>query len=110
MAKKKKNQTAKPEEELPQATLDAVRRSASEYAKPHGLQVYDVRFGQTDFGLTLSVIITPVDGDDRALSVTDCEVVSRPLSKELDDLMDSFPHNYLFEVTSVGIGDDEEVS
>ena len=71
---------------------------------------HDVRFGPTDFGLTLSVVIKPEGGGKSAVSVTDCEVVSRPLSKELDDLMEDFPHNYLFEVTSVGISEDEEVS
>jgi ribosome maturation factor RimP len=107
MVKKQKKQI---NAELPEATLDAVRRSASKLAKPHGLEVHDVRFGPTDFGLTLSVVIKPEGGGKSAVSVTDCEVVSRPLSKELDDLMEDFPHNYLFEVTSVGISEDEEVS
>jgi ribosome maturation factor RimP len=107
MVKKKKKQALV---ELPTATLDAVRQSANNLATPHGLLVHDVCFGQTDFGLTLSVIIKPAGNGKSAVSVTDCEVVSRPLSKELDDLMKDFPHNYLFEVTSVGISEDEEVS
>lgn len=90
---------------MPQATLDAVRKKADKLAKDHGLDVHDVCFGPTDFGLTLSVIIKP-GAEKAAVSVTDCEVVSRPLSKELDELMKDFPHNYLFEVTSVGISED----
>ena len=106
MAKKQKNKSgpSQTSKELPAATLDAVREKADKLARPHGLLVHDVCFGNTDFGLTLSVVIKP--GDDRAVSVTDCEVVSRPLSKELDELMKDFPHNYLFEVTSVGISED----
>jgi ribosome maturation factor RimP len=107
MVKKQKKQIAP---ELPTATLDAVRQSANKLAKPNGLLVHDVRFGQTDFGLTLSVVIKPAGEEKGAVSVTDCEVVSRPLSKELDDLMADYPHNYLFEVTSVGINEGEEVS
>ena len=53
MVKKQKKQI---NAELPEATLDAVRRSASKLAKPHGLEIHDVRFGPTDFGLTLSVV------------------------------------------------------
>lgn len=108
MAKKQKIQTEAVE--LPPRALDAVRRRAAILARPHGLQVHDVRFGPTDFGLTLSVVIEPESGGKSAVSITDCEVVSRPLSKELDDLLKDFPHNYLFEVTSVGISEDEEVS
>ena len=110
--KKHKKQDGYPKQgqELPQATLDAVRARANKLAGPHGLLVHDVRFGPTDFGLTLSVVIKPDGKEKNAVSITDCEVVSRPLSIELDDIMKDFPHNYLFEVTSVGISEDEEVS
>lgn len=90
-----------------QATLEKVRRWAQSFAEPNDLEVHEVCFGPTDFGLTLSVSIKPSGGDGRAISSTDCEVVSRPLSKELDDLTDDFPENYILEVTSVGIDEEE---
>ena len=102
-----KKQPKKQVAEMPQAKLDAVRSLAEELAKSHDLAVHDVTFGPTDFGLTLTVAIKPTIGNDRPLSVTDCEVVSRPLSKKLDDLLADFDENYLFEVTSVGIGEEE---
>ena len=105
MTKKQKN---KPRPELPQGVLAKLRKSAEKLAEPHDLEVHDVRFGPTDFGLTLSVIIKPTNNDTRAISVTDCEVVSRPLSKELDELLADFDENYLFEVTSIGIDDRDD--
>jgi ribosome maturation factor RimP len=103
-----KKQTKKQAPELPAKTLAAVRAHAEKLTKPHGLEVHDIRFGPTDFGLTLSVIIRAGESEQRPLSITDCEVVSRPLSKELDELMADYPADYLFEVTSVGI-DEEKV-
>jgi ribosome maturation factor RimP len=104
-----KKQTKKTVPELPEAKLRAVRESAEKLAQAHGLTVHDVRFGPTGFGLTLSVVIKPAGEDNRPLSVSDCEVISRPLSKQLDELLANFDVNYLFEVTSVGI-DEEEVN
>lgn len=105
-----KKPTKKSHPELPEATLQAVRRRAEALAQPHQIEIHDVCFGPTDFGLTLSVIIKAAEGDDRAISVTDCEVVSRPLSKELDELMGDFPDNYMLEVTSVGIEEEEALT
>jgi len=102
-----KKQTKKIVPELPESKIEAVRVAAEKLAHPHGLAVHDARFGPTDFGLTLSVFIKSEE-EDRSISVTDCEVVSRPLSKLLDDILADFDVNYLFEVTSVGI-DEEEV-
>ena len=101
-----KKQTNKSWTELPEQKLSALRRSAEELVKPHDLMIHDVSFGPTDFGLTLSVVIKATD--DRPASVSDCEVISRPLSKQLDDLMADYPENYLFEVTSVGIDEEED--
>lgn len=81
--------------------LQKVRDRADQLAQPHGLVVRDVTFGPTDLGLTLSVVLASVDGN--ALSVTDCVMVSRPLSKELDDLLDDRTPPYMFEVTSAGV-------
>ena len=81
--------------------LEKVRERAVSFAEPHGLLIHKVTFGQTDLGWTLSVVVASADG--KALSVTDCEIVARPLSKELDDLLDDRTPAYMFEVTSVGV-------
>lgn len=104
----KKKQTKNSKPELPKTVLEALRRSAEKLAEPHDLEVHDVCFGPTDFGLTLSVIIKPAGNKMRAISVTDCEIVSRPLSKQLDELLVDFDENYLFEVTSIGISDQND--
>lgn len=103
-----KKQTKKSAPELPQATLKALRKSADKLAGPQGLEVHDIRFGPTDFGLTLSVVVKAAGSENRAVSITDCEVMARPLSKELDELMANFEENYLFEVTSIGISEGED--
>ena len=80
MKKKEKPQIPR----LSPGALEKVRARATALAEPHGLEVRTVDFGPTDLGLTLSVVLASCHG--KALSVTDCEVVSRPLSKELDEL------------------------
>lgn len=105
ITKMAKKQVKKHSPELPAQKLQALRKSAENLVKMHDLAVHDVSFGPTDFGLTLSVVIKSID--DRPLSISDCEVVSRPLSKELDVLMEDFSENYLFEVTSIGIKEEE---
>ena len=102
--KKKKNGN-KPKV-LPEAVMSRVRDRAEALAVPHGLTVHDVTFGRTDLGLTLSVLIRSTQGN--ALNVTDCELVSRPMSKELDELMGDYPDAYMFEVSSVGIDATED--
>lgn len=97
----KKNKKPQVDPRLSPEALEKVRARAAVLAEPHGLEVREVTFGPTDLGLTLSVIIASVEG--KALSVTDCETVSRPLSKELDDLLDDKTPPYMFEVASVGI-------
>lgn len=52
-------------------------------------------------GPTLSVVVQREDGSPVAIS--DCEQLSRPLSKELDELMADVTQNYMFEVTSKGV-------
>jgi hypothetical protein len=98
MKKNKKPQIAP---KLSPECLEKVRARAAALAEPHGLQVRDVTFGPTDLGLTLSVVVASADG--KALSVTDCETVARPLGKELDDLLDERTPPYMFEVASVGV-------
>lgn len=101
----KKKQVKKESPVLAEQTLSALRTSAEKLVGMHDLVLHDVVFGPTDFGLTLSVVIKANDG--RPVSISDCEVISRPLSKELDSLMADFSDDYLFEVTSVGISEEE---
>lgn len=103
MKKKKTKTKAQVEKQLPHGVLEKVRDRSKELAEPHGLGIHDVTFGRTDLGLTLSVIICPAENEDKALSVTDCELISRPLSKELDDLLEDYSENYMFEVSSKGV-------
>lgn len=97
----KKNKKPQATPTLSPDVLDKVQVRAVELAEPSGLLVREVTFGPTDLGLTLSVVLASADG--KALSVTDCEIVSRPLSKELDDLIDERTPPYMFEVTSAGV-------
>ena len=97
MKKKEKPQTPT----LSPAVLETVRARAAALAEPHGLEVRDVTFGPTDLGLTLAVVVASTDG--KAISVSDCEIVARPLSKELDDLIDEKTPPYLFEVATVRV-------
>ncbi len=101
MKKKEKPQVPR----LSEDTLEKIRARAASLAEPHDLRVCEVNFGPTDLGLTLSVVLASSQG--KALSVTDCEVVSRPLSKELDDLIDERTPPYMFEVTSFGVDPEE---
>lgn len=105
MAKKAKKQQNLPE--LSGTQIQTVRTAAERLAKAHQLEVHDVTFGPTDFGLTLSVFIKAASGG-KPVSVSDCEVISRPLSKELDELLQDFAEGYLFEVTSVGVEEKTE--
>lgn len=100
MKKKEKPQIPR----LSTDALEKVRARAVALAQPHELEVRSVDFGPTDLGLTLSVVLASSQG--KALSVTDCEVVSRPLSKELDELLDERTPPYMFEVTSAGVEPD----
>ena len=97
MKKKQKPQAPR----LSADVLQRVRDRAEQLATTHGLVVRDVTFGPTDLGLTLSVVLA--SADDNALSIADCEMVSRPLAKELDDLLDDRTPPYMFEVTSAGV-------
>ncbi len=103
MKKKKPKLKSQVEKQLPQGVLEKVRDRSRALAESFGLSIHDVTFGRTDLGLTLSVIICPAENEDKALSVTDCELISRPLSKELDDLLGDYDENYMFEVSSKGV-------
>ncbi len=98
---KKNNKKPQAPPKLSPEVLDKIQARAVELAEPSGLLIREVTFGPTDLGLTLSVVVASADG--KALSVTDCEIISRPLSKELDDLIDERTPPYMFEVTSAGV-------
>lgn len=101
MAKKaKKDSSGAPG--LSAVQLEVVRKAAEKLASAHHLLVHEVTFGPTDFGPALSVFIKAAPGG-KPIGVSDCEAVSRPLAKELDELLEGFAEDYLFEVTSVGV-------
>ncbi len=98
MSKKPEKRSIHP----PSEALKRVEERAIALAGSHGLVIDSVTFGPTDFGLTLTVTVMSAE-EGRAVSVTDCELISRPLSKELDMLLADFSERYLFEVASKGI-------
>ena len=64
-----------------------------------GLIVWDVRFEKEGALWYLRVLL---DHAERPVSITDCENVTRPLSKLLDEL-DPIPQSYTLEVGSAGL-------
>lgn len=68
-------------------------------AEEHGLIVWDVRFEKEGAMWYLRVLL---DHMERPVNISDCEAVTRPLSKLLDDT-DPIPQTYTLEVGSAGI-------
>ena len=68
-------------------------------ADEHGLIVWDVRFEKEGAVWYLRVLL---DHMDRAVTIADCEAVTRPLSKLLDD-DDPIQQSYTLEVGSAGL-------
>ena len=64
-----------------------------------GLVVWDVRFEKEGAAWYLRVLL---DHMERAVNITDCETVTRPLNKLLDEL-DPIPQSYTLEVGSAGL-------
>ena len=64
-----------------------------------GLVVWDVRFEKEGAAWYLRVLL---DHMERAVNITDCEQVTRPLNKLLDEL-DPIPQSYTLEVGSAGL-------
>ncbi len=64
-----------------------------------GLIVWDVRFEKEGALWYLRVLL---DHPERSVNITDCENVTRPLSKLLDEL-DPIPQSYTLEVGSAGL-------
>ena len=68
-------------------------------AEEHGLIVWDVRFEKEGAMWYLRVLL---DHMERPVNISDCEAVTRPLNKLLDDT-DPIPQTYTLEVGSAGI-------
>lgn len=68
-------------------------------AEEQGLIVWDVRFEKEGALWYLRVFL---DHAERAVNITDCENVTRPLNKLLDEL-DPIPQSYTLEVGSAGL-------
>lgn len=68
-------------------------------AEEQGLIVWDVRFEKEGAMWYLRILL---DHMERAVNITDCENVTRPLNKLLDEL-DPIPQSYTLEVGSAGL-------
>ncbi len=68
-------------------------------AEEQGLIVWDVRFEKEGAMWYLRVFL---DHMERPVNITDCENVTRPLNKLLDEL-DPIPQSYTLEVGSAGL-------
>ncbi len=68
-------------------------------AEEHGLIVWDVRFEKEGAMWYLRVFL---DHMDRPVNITDCEKVTRPLNKLLDET-DPIAQTYTLEVGSAGL-------
>lgn len=79
-------------------TAAKVTQMAQPIADELGLSLWDVCFEKEGANWYLRVFI---DRSDRAVDITDCENMTRPLSKLLDDT-DPISMSYILEVGSVG--------
>ncbi|MBQ6041756.1 MAG: ribosome maturation factor RimP [Oscillospiraceae bacterium] len=68
-------------------------------AEENGLIVWDVRFEKEGAMWYLRVLL---DHMERPVNISDCEAVTRPLNKLLDEL-DPIPQTYTLEVGSAGL-------
>jgi len=68
-------------------------------ARGHGLEVYDVVFRRSGPRWKLAVFL---NRPSAAVTLADCETVSRQLARELD-VLDLIAHSYDLEVSSPGI-------
>lgn len=69
-------------------------------AEKQGVRLWDVSFEKEGSNWYLRVYL---DGNERPVTIQDCEAVSRPLS-ELLDQEDPISHSYFLEVSSAGLG------
>jgi len=81
-------------------TAAAVYEIAKPIADGLGLKIWDVTFDKEGSMWYLRVFI---DRQDGAVDMDDCENMTRPLSKALDEA-DPIEQNYMLEVGSPGLG------
>lgn len=79
-------------------TTEIVYTLAKPIADRLGLTIWDVRFHKEGATWMLSVIIDKEGG----VSIDDCEAMSRPLDKRLDEA-DPIEQSYCLEVSSAGL-------
>lgn len=79
-------------------TVDVVYELAKPLADELGLTIWDVRFEKEGSMWVLLVVIDKEGG----VSINDCEALSRPLDKKLDEA-DPIEQSYCLEVSSAGI-------
>lgn len=84
------------------STVAKVYEIAKPIADSLGLKIWDVVFEKEGAMWFLKVLIDKIDG---ALDMDDCEAMTRPLSKALDEA-DPIEQNYMLEVGSPGLGRD----
>lgn len=90
------------------ALLQDVTAIAERVAAGHGLELFDVRLGREPSGWVLRVVLDRAAADggagaaEAAISLAECERVSRDLSAVLD-VEASVPHAYTLEVSSPGL-------
>jgi ribosome maturation factor RimP len=76
---------------------------ASPVIEALGLELWDAEFIKEAGSYYLRVYIDAPAGSDRAISIDDCEAVSRAMNPLLDEREASFPdEGYIFEVSSAG--------
>jgi ribosome maturation factor RimP len=80
---------------------------AAPVCRAHGVELVDVSFGREPGGAVVRVLIDrPVDAGGQvrsAVSLADCQSVSRDLSTALDVDEDAMPGPYRLEVSSPGV-------
>ena len=82
---------------------DVILNMALPLAESHGLDIYEVEYKKEGSDYVLRVILdTKQDGEEKYVSITDCEEVSRALS-DLLDKDDPIKEAYMLEVTSPGL-------
>ena len=82
---------------------DVILNMARPLAESHGLDIYEVEYKKEGSDYVLRVILdTKQDGEEKYVSITDCEEVSRALS-DLLDKDDPIKEAYMLEVTSPGL-------
>ena len=79
-------------------TSELVYRLAKPIADELGLTIWDIRFEKEGAMWVLLVVIDKEGG----VSIDDCEAMSRPLDKKLDEV-DPIEQSYCLEVSSAGI-------